>query len=143
MIRRLFFCLFGLLDAILVVRFATCEIAQLASAVHEPIQGALPDVLRAAFFVSLIASAVGLYLMKKWALTISYVQFPFRFVFMLLSFGFISGAAHLLSIPGLYRPLIYAAMVLECGRLVGSVWLHLTPAKSVHLQPPRLPVDRL
>ena len=43
---------------------------------------------------------------------------------MLLSFGFVSGLAHLLATPDLYRPLIYAAMILECGRLSCSFWIH-------------------
>jgi hypothetical protein len=131
MIRRLLFYLFGFLDAILVVRFAAREFAQLASVSHEPFLGALLDILRMAFFVSLVASAVGLCLAKKWALIISYVQFPFRFVFMLLSFGFITVMAHLLAMPSLYRPLIYVAMILECGRLICSVWLHRTPNNSL------------
>jgi hypothetical protein len=127
MMRRLLFYLFGLADAILIVRFAPREFAQLASVSHEPFLGALLDILRVGFFVSLLVSVVGLFGMKKWALIVSYVQFPFRFVFMLLSFGSISELAHLLAMPGLYRPLICAAMILECGRLICSVWIHRTP----------------
>ena len=133
--RRLLLCLFGLLDAVLVVRFASSEISQLASLSHEPVAGVILDILRAAFFVSLVASAIGLCLAKRWALIVSYVQFPFRFVFMLLSFGFISGLAHLLAMPSLYQPLIYAAMILELGRLIGSVWIHRMPNTALEPTP--------
>jgi hypothetical protein len=125
--RRLLFYLFGLADAILIVRFAPSGFTQLASVSHEPFLGALLDILRVCFFASLLISAVGLFGMKKWALFVSYVQFPFRFIFMLLSFSFISMPAHVFDMPGLYHPLIYAAMFLECARLVCSVWLHRTP----------------
>jgi hypothetical protein len=135
MIRRLLFYLFGLADAILIVSFPPRDLAQLASVSHEPFLGALLDILRVVFVVSLLISAVGLFGMKKWALIVSYVQFPFRFVFMLLSFGFISGLAHLLTMLSLYRPLIYTAMILECGRLIVSVWLHRTPNTALEPTP--------
>jgi hypothetical protein len=130
MIRRLLFYLFGLADVILVARFAPKMLAQLASVSHEPLPGALLDILRLVFIVSVLVSAVGLFGMKRWALILSYIQFPFRFVFMLLSFGFITLLARELDMPGLYRPLIYTAMILECARLILSVWIHRTPNKS-------------
>jgi hypothetical protein len=130
MIRRLLFYSFGLADAILIVRFAPRYLTQLASVSHEPFLGVLLDILRAGFIVSLLISAVGLFSMKKWALIVSYAQFPFRFIFMFLSFGFVSKLAHVFAMPDLYRPLIYAAMILECGRLVCSVWLQRTPPEK-------------
>jgi len=130
MIRRLLFYLFGLTDVILIARFAPKMLAQLASVSHEPLPGALLDILRLVFIVSLLVSAVGLFGMKRWALILSYIQFPFRFLFMLLSFGFISMLARVFDMPGLYRPLIYTAMILECARLICSVWIHRTPNKS-------------
>jgi len=84
------------------------------------------DILRLVFIVSLLVSAVGLFGMKRWALILSYIQFPFRFVFLLLSFGFISMLARVFDMPGLYRSLIYTAMILECARLILSVWIHRT-----------------
>jgi hypothetical protein len=127
MIRRFLFLLFAVLDAVLVIRFAPADFEQLGGLSQMSLPAASLFVLRLIFFVSLAASAVGLCLAQKWALIISYIQFPFRFIFMLLSFGFISGFAHLFAMPGLYRPMIYAAMILECGRLIGSVWIHRTP----------------
>jgi hypothetical protein len=127
MIRRFLFLLFGVLDAVLVIRFGPAEFEQIGGLSQMSFPAASLFLLRLLFFVSLVASAVGLCLAKKWGLIISYIQFPLRFAFMLLSFGFISGLAHLLAVPSLYRPLICAAMILECGRLVGSVWIHRTP----------------
>jgi hypothetical protein len=124
MTRRLLFYLFGLSDVILVVRFAPNELTQLASASHIPLLGALLEILRVFFFVSLLVSAVGLFSMKKWALIISYFQFPFRFGFMLLSFGFISYLSRLFHASTYHQPLIYAAMILEFLRLICSVWIH-------------------
>ena len=125
MIRRFLFLLFGVLDAVLAIRFGPIVFGEFGWLSRFP--DGLLFFLRLLFFASLAVSAVGLCLAKKWALIISYVQFPFRFVFVLLSFGFISDLAHLLALPGLYRPLIYAAMILECGRLIVSVWIHRTP----------------
>ncbi|MCX8091886.1 MAG: hypothetical protein N3I86_13300, partial [Verrucomicrobiae bacterium] len=89
MIRRCVFLSFGVLDAVLAIRFGPAEFALLGGLSQMSFPAALVFILRLLFFVSLAASAVGLCLAKKWALIISYVQFPFRFVFMLLSFGFI------------------------------------------------------
>jgi hypothetical protein len=102
------------------------EFVQLASAIHIPLLGALLEILRGFFFISLIVSAVGFFRMKKWALIISYVQFPLRFGLMLLSFGFIHYLSRLFHSPSYYQPLINAAMILECMRLICSVWIHRT-----------------
>jgi hypothetical protein len=127
-LRRLLFYLFGLLDVILFVRFPPKDLAQFASVVsHEPLSGALLDIMRLFFFVSLLISAAGLFGMKKWALIISYVQFPFRIVFVLLSFGFIHYLSSVFHEPSFNQPLIYVAIILECLRLICSVWLHRSP----------------
>ena len=126
MIRVFLFLLFGVLDIALAVRFGPAELGQVGGLSHMVFPAALLFTLRLFFLASLIASAVGLFLAKRWALIISYVQFPFRFVFMLLSFGFISQLTRVFDMPGLYCPLIYTAMVLECGRLICSIWIHRT-----------------
>jgi len=131
MIRRSLFLLFGVLDIVLVIWLGLTEFEQLGGLSQTSFPTALLFIAHLIFFESLVASAIGLSLAKKWALIVSYVQFPFRFVFMLLSFGFITVMAHLLAMPSLYRPLIYVAMILECGRLICSVWLHRTPNKRI------------
>lgn len=127
MIRRFSFLLFGILDIVLAIRFGPSEFEQFGGLSHATFPAALLLFSRLLFLASLVVSAVGLFLGKNWALIVTYIQFPFRFVFMLLSFGFISELARVFAMPGLYRPLIYAAMILECARLVCSVWIHRKP----------------
>jgi hypothetical protein len=131
MARRVLFLLFGVLDVVLAIRFGPAEFKQLGVLSQMSFPAAVLVVCRMFFFVSLVASAVGFFLNKRWALIVSYIQFPFRFILMLLSFGFISELSRVFAIHSLYRPLIYAAMILECGRLVCSVWLHRMPKKSL------------
>jgi len=114
---------FAILDAMLFGRFM--------SHVSFPILGEeLPlwwialQVLRPLFLCSLVVSAFGLALRHNWAFIVSYIQFPFRFAYVLLSFGFLS------LIPGLfvsghkYQPVIVAAMGLECVRLAYTIVIY-------------------
>jgi hypothetical protein len=142
--RRFLFFLFGVLDLNLVIRFGFKELGhagELSSPsfiAHSLVIVSLPFLLslaRLLFFASLVASAVGLFRGRNWGLVVSYAQFPFRFLFMLLSFGFISEIAGLLHMADLYLPLIYAAMMLEIGRLVCSVWMYRAPDRGIDSPP--------
>jgi hypothetical protein len=82
--RRAILIRFGVLDALLLIRFAP----QVAWPGHV-FDGSLPvwavalEICRPLFLVSLAFSAVGLMLARNWAIILSYVQFPFRFALML------------------------------------------------------------
>ena len=114
---RNFLTVFGLLDAVLIGR----NLSQAAGATllisSLPIGNAALAWFRAFLLISLAFSAVGLVLEKRWALTLSYVQFPFRLIFVMLTFGFLS------QIPWVTRTfgdqtVLIAAIVLEVVRLV-------------------------
>jgi hypothetical protein len=116
--------IFALLDAILLGRF-------IGSVFHTGLSRELPVlyqalcIARPIFIISLGFSAFGLIVKRKWGFILSYVQFPLRFVFVFLSFGFLS----LLMTPRqgaqFINPMIIIAMVLEAFRLVTTIMIHL------------------
>jgi len=120
---------FALLDAILLGRF-------IGSIFHVGLSRELPVwyqalcIARPLFLVSLAISAFGLVAKRTWGFIVSYVQFPFRFVFVFLSFGFLSllspesGSHHHIN------PMIITAMVLEGLRLVTTIIIHLRITKD-------------
>ncbi|MEW6251970.1 MAG: hypothetical protein AB1716_15115 [Planctomycetota bacterium] len=126
-LRRLVLVFFAFLDVLLLVRFAPDALRDLQQLrALDPPHAYLTLLIigRALFFASLPLSAAGLLLAKRWGLILSYAQFPFRLLFVLLSFGFITIAARLLHAPELYEALVVTAMVLEVARLVCSIWIH-------------------
>lgn len=120
---RLILTLFGILDAILFGRF----LDKVAST-RPPILGQLPigdsalALIEWALLLSFIFSAVGLALERKWALVLTFVQFPFRFIFVTWSFGFLGALPWLGSMGA--QVLLYAYVILEIVRLIVSIQLH-------------------
>ena len=123
MIRRFLFYLFGFLDIILFARFARMEFAIAFMNSGPSWEIRILAILRVFSVMSLLLSAVGFFTLKRWAVILSYIQFPFRFLFALWSFGFISLLSRAFGKPDLYLPLIYAAMMLECVRLICTIWI--------------------
>ena len=115
--------IFGLLDAVLLGRFADAVCLPDFSA-EIPWWFQTLELLRPVFLLSLGFSAFGLASECKWGVILSYIQFPFRFVFVLFSFGFLTLLTPL--VPGFlgYRSLLVTAMALECGRLVTTILVH-------------------
>lgn len=113
---------FGLLDAVLIgLYFGKVVTADLWPS-GLPIGASALELLKGIFLVSLIFSAIGLCLEKRWALLLGYVQFPFRLIIPMLTFGFLP------HIPLLSRTfggstLLIAAVILEIVRLVVSILL--------------------
>ncbi len=72
--------------------------------------------------ISFLASGFGLACQKRWGFILSYVQFPFRYLFLLLSFGFI---AVIFPMQNTYyfSPVIIIAMLLEIGRLILTIMI--------------------
>jgi hypothetical protein len=132
--RRAILIGFGALDALLLVRF----MPQIAwpSYVFDGRFSAWTvalEVCRLLFLVSLAFSALGLVLARRWAIVLSYVQFPFRFVIMLLSFGFIGLLARIPHFPVSYLALMITAMILECIRLAVTIAVHRGPNQPLQL----------
>ena len=125
MIRLFLFLLFGVLDITLAVRFGPAELGQVGGLSHMVFPAALLFILRLFFLAS---SFIGCRSVSCEEMGFDYfihsVSIPV--CIMLLSFGFISQLARVFDMPGMYCPLIYAAMVLECGRLICSIWIHRT-----------------
>ncbi len=67
--------------------------------------------------------AYGFYSRKKWAFWLYYAQLPFRYSFVLLSFGFLFYLESFISI-GFY-PLFYFAVGLEIVRLLVTIREHV------------------
>jgi hypothetical protein len=126
---RVILTVFGLLDAVLLGRF-------LNSVVFSPVDS-LPQglwwfqvlmLLRPFVLLSLGLSALGLALERRWGIILSYVQFPFRFVYVYLSLGFLTMFSRLVG-DNSYQSLIVAAMILEGVRLAATILLHVRIAK--------------
>lgn len=119
---RVILAIFGILDAILFGRFL-----DKVATTRPPILGKLPigesalDLIEWALLLSFIFSAIGLALERKWAITLSFVQFPFRFIFLTWSFGFL-GALPWIGALGA-QTLLIAYIILEIVRLVVTLQL--------------------
>ena len=122
---------FGLLDALLLGRF----VRQAANPIHFlmnalPIEIVVVECVRSFLLISLAFTAVGLIWGKQWALWLSYVQFPFRLLFMLLTFGFLGLLARIPDFPVTHFSLMLTAMGLECVRLTVTLLLHGKPNRK-------------
>lgn len=121
--KRKALIVFAILDALLLVRF-------IASVVHLGLSRDFPlwyqalCIARPLFLASLGFSAFGLALRRNWGFIVSYIQFPFRFVFVFLSFGFLSLLTPQNQGPPHVNPMIIAAMILELIRLAATVVIH-------------------
>jgi len=127
---RIALIVFGLLDAVLFGRFIdSISIVRLYSSVPQDLWWFQVSVFVRTFFLfSLAVSALGLTMECRWALILSYVQFPLRFAYLYLSFGFLTLFNPLLG-GNTYQALIVTAMILEGARLVATILLHVRIAK--------------
>jgi hypothetical protein len=114
---------FALLDALILVR--SVNTIRLPDFRHGmPVWASMLSLLRPVFLLSLAVSAIGLAAQRKWGFIVSYAQFPFRFVYVLLSFGFLSRIPCLFIANYPCQSAILVAMGLECGRLVWTIQIH-------------------
>ena len=131
--NRIVLFVFAALDALLLARLFQSIVPHVSSGNYAslPWQTMGLLLLRSAFLLSLAVSAFGLARGRVWGLVLSYVQFPFRFVFVLLSFGFLRWIFGPLQV-GNISLVIVAAMVLEVVRLVLTILIHvrLSPKKQ-------------
>ena len=115
--NRHFLTVFGLLDAVLIGQYLGQALSANLLIGSLPIGDAALGWFRSFLLISLAFSAVGLVLEKRWALMLSYVQFPFRLIFVMLTFGFLSRISWITSTFGSQTVLI-TAIILEVVRLV-------------------------
>jgi len=76
------------------------------------------------FMVSLLFSAIFLIRQNRLGCIISYLQFPFRFLFYNLSFGFLLYLNHFINNSGFYSALLIFCVLLEIARLVITIIIH-------------------
>ena len=119
--------LFGLLDGRTLVRHMpnSFEIAygHLRGGLHgSPPWNEALHVLRAPFILSVAATCAGFVLAYRWAFVLSYVQLPFRVVYMLFTFGV---AATPIAGTGAPYGTLGIAMALEITRLVLTIVAHV------------------
>lgn len=115
--------IFALLDALLFGRFLLD--------INFSAEQFLLNQLKSVFLISLAVSPFGLIFQKKWGYILYYVQFPFRYLFVVLSFGFLTYLVP--ASPSFSRLMIIVAMILEIVRLILTVKIHLTGNKSLNI----------
>ena len=121
----------GLLDALLLGR-CIFNITFFRAFLHSWWFGCLM-LFHTIVVLSLLFSAFGLVSQKRWAFILSYCQFPFRYVFMLLSFAFISIFFPRHQTPVYITPAIIIAMILEIVRLVITIIIHKNSNKIMKI----------
>ena len=122
--NRILLAGFAILDAVLLGRFLPSVGIHNAST-SAPLWFQALEIARPLFLLSLAFSAFGLATERRWGLILSYVQFPVRFMFVYLSFGFIARIPAFLSDKTGETPAIIAAMILEGIRLLLTITVHV------------------
>jgi hypothetical protein len=124
-LTRILLVMLGLLDAVLLGRFAHSINFLYYGLASAPWWFEGLEFARPFFLLSLSISAIGLSLERQWGLILSYLQFPFRVVYLYLSFGFLT----LITVPlfgaSVYKPTLVAALVLEGVRLIATIFVHV------------------
>jgi hypothetical protein len=90
----------------------------------------LLNQIKSIFIISLAVSPFGLTFQKKWGYILYYVQFPFRYMFMALSFGFLTCLVP--ATPSFIKLTIIVAMILEIVRLILTVKIYLNNNGCIH-----------
>lgn len=121
--------IFGILDLILVFHFGF-SVMQSAFSISRQLSSvgvltASIELGRLLFMISLILSGIYLVRGKGQGCIISYIQFPFRFIFMYLSFGFLIYWNFLMRTERFYLETIVFCMGLEIVRLFLTILSHL------------------
>ena len=120
--NRILLTVMAMLDAVCLGRFLnSISLAYLGR--QAPLVFTIAHSIHIVFLVSLAGSAYGLAMGRKWALWLTYAQFPARAIHLTLSFGWLTLAARFLG-HGVYRPLLFVAIGLEFARLAATILLH-------------------
>ncbi len=110
---------FGLLDVISIVLFAPQFWLLLTN--FNKLVSNIPTLavssLRILLFLSLFISATGLLLLKKFGTITYYIQFIFRFITLILSFGFITYVNDFITAPSIVKTTLTLAVFGEFLRI--------------------------
>ena len=113
--------LFGILDIITLIRSYDHLIPSLTAWREYPFITIASSVL----YASLIFSAYFLIRRQKAGLWLTYLQFPLRMVFLVLSFGFLLLTARLFNDrSAIYNIMIWFVIGLEIVRLIITIVIH-------------------
>ena len=117
-----FLILFGLLDILTLIRSYRHIIPHEGSWTEYPLMTISSSLL----YISLIFSAYFLIRQQKIGLWITYLQFPFRMAFLVLSFGFLTMASRLFNnnYSFAYNFLLWLVIGLEIARVIISIVIH-------------------
>lgn len=107
---------FGTLDVFLFL-WSAPQALRLVSEMRLDLPFLLLDIARLCSVSSLLFSAYGFLRQKKWAFYLYYAQFPFHFLTMRYSFGFLNLLPSLLHTPALHWPVVGLCIVFEFARL--------------------------
>jgi len=130
---RLTLIVFALLDGLIFVRFGAGIISSAGYTFATVTSSEVPLIWRFLlvckflFTLSLPVGCIGLFLAKSWACILSYIQLPFRFAFMLLTFGFLFVLTRLFPERGMTATYFFApvAMLLELVRVIVTIITHI------------------
>lgn len=82
-------------------------------------------ILTLPMFISLLVSAVGLFLVKKFGFITYYIQFPFRLILWIFSVGFITLLPELLNLSQTWFDVLFKlCFIAEFFRLFFTIKLH-------------------
>jgi hypothetical protein len=119
---RIFLICMGLLDAVCLGRYLdTVSLDYLSY--QTPLWFLILHSVSIVMLCSLAVSAYGLVMTYKWAMWLSYAQFPARAIQLILSFGWLTLAARFLGHDA-YQLLVYVAIGLEFTRLALTIIIH-------------------
>ncbi|KQR69709.1 hypothetical protein [Pedobacter sp. Leaf176] len=124
---RLTIRIFALLDIISVCLLAKpfWEIITHLKEIPDQVLSQARVILTLPMFVSLLVSAAGLILFKKFGFITYYIQFPFRLVVWVFSIGFITLLPELLNLNQIWFDILFKlCFIAEFFRLYFTIKIH-------------------
>lgn len=124
---RLTIRIFALLDIISVCLLAKpfWEIITHLKEIPDQVLSQVRVILTLPMFVSLLVSAAGLILFKKFGFITYYIQFPFRLVVWVFSIGFITLLPELLNLNQIWFDILFKlCFIAEFFRLYFTIKIH-------------------
>jgi len=124
---RLTIRIFALLDIISICLLAKpfLEIVTHLKEIPDQVLSQARVILTLPMFISLLVSAVGLLLVKKYGFITYYIQFPFRLIVWIFSIGFITLLPELLNLSQTWFDILFKlCFIAEFFRLFYTIKIH-------------------
>jgi hypothetical protein len=118
---------FGLLDLIslfMTFRLGLKLLDEIVNPAGLPIFWIIYHVFEVVLIASLLISGILSILKSKSSLIVFYIQFPFKFAFMILSFGFFLKMFGIPYDSMIYKFMAFTVMTLEIARLAITIRIH-------------------